>query len=482
MLLARFVLGLNRKVMETNLAKMNDASTGQEKTIYSLDDIGNAVMLASIFQNRIRYCEDLRSWLVWDGKHLAKNDVTLWRHARLIVRIRFHQAKSKYNLVTTNGIVVSKEDVLKWAIKSASKARMQAMLDVASILPQMATKLKELDKDEYLFNCQNGTIDLRTGELRKHSLSDMLTHISDVSYRPDAPCPEWLKFVEDITLGNWHLQEYLQEVLGYCLCGSVSEQIMFVLVGKGANGKSTFLNAFINVLGTYAKTTPAHTFVKSESRALRNDLARLVGARFVSAVEINSGKKLDEALVKGLAGGDRVAARFIGKEFFEYTPQAKFFLAVNVFPEVSGADDGIYRRLRVIPFDAAFAPHQMDKDKPAKLKKEAEGILAWAVEGFKRWYERKSLLEPEVVTEASMAFREQMDAVRSFIDDYCILDPGASVQVGSLYDAYIEWAKQNALEPMSKKQFGTHVGQKGFTQGKSGKTRSWKGLKFIVMP
>ena len=482
MLLAGFVLGLNRKVMKTNLAKMNDAATEQEKTIYSLDDIGNAVMLASMFQKKIRYCEDLRAWLVWNGKHWANDDVTLWRHARLIARIRFRQAKSKYDLVTTNGVVVSKKDVLKWATRSSSKTRIQAMLDIASKLPQMTTNLKELDKDQFLFNCQNGTIDLRTGVLQKHDLNDMLTHISDVSYRSDALCPEWLKFIDDITLGNLRLQEYLQEVLGYCLCGSVKEQVMFVLVGKGANGKSTFLDAFINVLGAYAKSTPAHTFVKSESRALRNDVARLAGARFVSAVEINTGKKLDEALVKGLTGGDRVAARFLGKEYFEYTPQAKFFLAVNVYPEVSGADDGIYRRLRVIPFDAAFAPHQMDKDKPAKLKKEADGILAWAIEGFKRWHERGSLLEPEVVTEASRAFREQMDAVGSFIGDYCIVDSGASVQVGSLYDAYIDWAKQNALEPMSKKLFGILVRQKGFKQGKSGKTRSWKGLKFIVMP
>lgn len=454
----------------------------QEKTIYSLNDIGNAVMLANMFRLKIRFCEELRAWLVWNGKHWAKDDVTLWRHARLIVRIRFRQAKSKYGLMTTNGFKVSKKDVLKWAIRSSSKTRIQAMLDVASKLPQITTSLKELDKDQFMFNCQNGSIDLRTGVLQKHNLNDMITHISDVSYRPGVQYPNWLKFIDEITLGNNQLQEYLQEVLGYCLCGAVKEQVMFVLVGKGANGKSTFLDAFINVLGAYAKTTPAHTFVKSESRALRNDLARLAGARFVSAVEINTGKKLDEALVKGLTGGDRIAARFLGKEFFEYTPQAKFFLAVNVFPEVSGADDGIYRRLRVIPFEAAFTPRQMDKDLPAKLKKEADGILIWAIEGFKRWYQRGSLVEPEVVTEASMAFREQMDAVGSFISDYCILVSGASVQVGSLYDAYIDWAKQNALEPMSKKLFGTLIRQKGFKQGKSGKTRLWKGLKFFVMP
>ena len=459
----------------------NDVAPEQQMTIYSLDEIGNAVMFASIIRSKIRFCEDLSAWRVWNGKNWAKDDATLWLHARLIARIRFRQAKSKYNLMTTNGIAVTKNEVLKWAKKSASKSGIKAMLDVASKLPKMTASLKDLDKDIFLFNCQNGTVDLRTGVLKKHDLNDMLTHLSNASYIPGSPCPAWLKFIDEITLGNSELQKYLQEVLGYCLSGSVKEQVMFILVGKGANGKSTFLDAFINVLGTYAKTTPAHTFVNSESRALRNDLARLAGARFVSAVEINTGKKLDEALVKGLTGGDRITSRFLGKEYFEYIPQAKFFLAVNVFPEVSGSDDGIYRRLRVIPFEAAFAPHQMDKDLPNKLRREAEGILAWAIEGFKRWYERGSLLEPELVTDASMDFREQMDAVGSFLGDSCVLDSGASVQVGSLHDAYIEWANRNAVEPISKKLFGILVRQKGYKQKKSGKTRSWKGLKFISM-
>ena len=251
---------------------------------------------------------------------------------------------------------------------------------------------------------------------------------------------------------------------------------MYVLSGKGKNGKSTLVDVAREVVGEYGKTTPAHSLMKSESRGIRNDIARLRGARFVSAVEINSGKHLDEALVKHLTGGDKVSARFIGREYFEFAPQAKFFLAVNTLPEVSGADDGIYRRIRVIPFEMSVSEDEIDKKLPEKLKKEKAGILAWMVEGFKRWYGRGHFLEPDCVMEASEDFRASMDTVGSFLKDVCERKKGTRVPKGSLYEAYRAWAKEACIEPVSLKQFGTLIRQQGFKESKSGNTRFWQGI------
>jgi putative DNA primase/helicase len=441
-----------------------------------LDEVGNATLFARHFSKTTRYCVEAKSWYSWTGKIWKSDEVLLWKKARHILRLRNLQACHDGLVKTTQGHPVQLRAIMDFASSSASKARLSAMLDLASKLPKMAIPYSRLDQDLYLINCPNGTVDLRTGSLEKNSSKDFLTHLVGVAYDPDAKCPSWDQFIDEICSKDQDLADYLQEIVGYSLSGVVQEQVMFLLVGKGANGKSTFLDTILHVFGTYGKTTPAHTFVKSDSRAVRNDVARLQGARFVSAVEINTGKKLDEAMVKGLTGGDRIAARFLRKEFVEFTPQAKFFLAVNVFPEVSGADDGIYRRLRVVPFQASFDAERKNKALPNVLKAEAAGIFAWAVRGFLRWQERGALKEPEVVTLASDDFRAQMDVTGSFINDYCAVKPGASVAVGTLFESYLSWCKANALEPMSKKLFGVLIRQKGYRQTKSGNTRIWKGL------
>jgi len=463
-----------------SITNLNPAAAGAPPellVVQPLTDVGNAEILAEIAGERLRYNQDEGCWLAFDGKVWRNDRRELHRLYRRIIAHRYAVARSGKSLVTTEGQEITAAEAFAWANTTASNGRIKALLEVASSMPAFAVRAEDFDTDRWLLNCRNGTLDLRTGELRKHRAEDLITRITKANFDPKAACPRFRAFISQIALRRKGLEVYIQGALGYSLSGSVQEQVLFVLVGKGANGKSTLIDVFFDVLGSYAKTTPAHTFVKSESRAIRNDLARLKGARFVSAVEINMGKKLDEALTKRLTGGDRITARFLGKEFFEFLPEAKFFLAVNVNPEVSGADDGIYRRLRIVPFDASFALEEMDKDLPNKLKEERDGILAWAFEGFQRWQANGRLIEPECVTEACEGFREMMDTTQAFLDDCTDEDPTGRVPVGSLHDAYLAWAKASCVEPAGKNNFGKLVRQNGLKQSRVDRARYWTGVK-----
>jgi putative DNA primase/helicase len=446
------------------------------RQIHPLTDLGNADLFAEMFQGTVHYVPELNRWLVWsDGKWRSSRD-KLISLVRQFIERRRQEAKAHEDLITLHEDPVSKAEAQKWVMKSQSKSRIDAMLELAKVDAKIFVSQDRLDRDPYLVGVRNGTLDLAGGVVREGRPGELITQLIDIEYDPDAECEKWLEFIDQVTCNREDLANYLQEILGYALSGSVQEQQMFVLTGKGKNGKSTLVDVFLEVMGDYGKTTPAHTLMKSESRAIRNDIARLRGARFVSAVEINTGKQLDEALVKRLTGGDKITARFIGREYFEYAPQAKFFLAVNTLPEVSGADDGIYRRIRIIPFEWEVHEDNIEKDLPEKLKAEKAGILAWAVKGFQRWKERGNLSEPSCVAEASGDFRTTMDTIGSFLKDVCERKQGARIPKGCLLAAYQRWAKEACFEPVGLKQFGTLIRQQGFKESKSGSTRFWQDL------
>lgn len=447
----------------------------QVRKIYPLTDLGNADLFADMFQRKVHFVPELNKWLVWvDGKWRSSRDKLIDLVRQLVDRRR-QEARDLHALTTHHEESVNKTDVWKWVIKSQSKSRIDAMLELAKVDAKIFVSQDKLDRPPYLVGVKNGTLDLVAGVVREGRPDELITQLIDIEYDPKAKCGKWQLFIEQVTCGRKDLADYLQEILGYALCGSVKEQQMFVLTGKGKNGKSTLVDVFLEVMGDYGKTTPAHTLMKSESRAIRNDIARLRGARFVSAVEINTGKQLDEALVKRLTGGDKITARFIGREYFEFAPQAKFFLAVNTLPEVSGADDGIYRRIKIIPFELSVEDKQLDMALPEKLKGEKAGILAWAVEGFQRWYGNK-LIEPACVNDASEDFRATMDTIGSFLKDVCERKSGVRIPKSSLFTSYQRWAKEACIDPVGLNQFGTLIRQQGIKESKSGSTRFWQGL------
>ena len=239
--------------------------------------------------------------------------------------------------------------IIKHAKNSESESKLNSMIKLAQSEAGIAVNIKDLDANSYLFNCTDATIDLKTGKVLTHAKEHLITKISGINYIPDATCPLWINFLNKIMNGNSEMIEFLQRTVGYSLTGDASEQCMFILQGNGANGKSTFIETLKSLFGDYAKVADPRTFLVNQSNGIRNDLARLCGVRFVSSSEADEGSKLSESIIKQFTGSDTIAARFLHKEFFEFQPVCKIFLATNYKPIING-EYAIWRRIRLIPF------------------------------------------------------------------------------------------------------------------------------------
>jgi putative DNA primase/helicase len=331
-----------------------------------------------------------------------------------------------------------------------------------------------------LLNCQNGTIDLRTGELLPHRMEDFITRLAPVDFEPDARCPRWLEFLNRIMDGNQHLIDFLQRAVGYALTGETSEQCLFIFYGGGANGKSTFLQAMSHVLGDYSMSTPTETLLVKRRGAIPNDVARLKGARFVVACEADAENRLAESLIKQMTGGDTISARFLHQEWFDFEPTHKVFFGTNHKPVIKGTDYAIWRRIRLVPFEITIPEGERDKNLPEKLKAEACGILAWAVQGCLVW-QQKGLGVPEEVKAATDSYREEMDVLGEFLKDRCRQSPDARVSSKELFEAYTAWCEANGQEPVGQRAFVSALKEKGFNRSRlgSGGVRGWIGVELI---
>ena len=445
--------------------------------VYPMTDLGNAQMFHRLFGKLVRWDCERGQWIVWNGKRWLTGMLARTMTMRLIkkqVTALYLQAQSNHSLRTRNNEAVTPVEALDWAKKTSSKGRQQAMLELVRDLPGVRVSKAELDPNPHLLGVANGVLNLLSAKLVENRPDLLITRYANAAFQPKATAPNFLRFIYQVCLGRKALVDFLQEILGYILSGLINEQFFFILVGTGANGKSTLVELFLYLLGEYGLGMPSHSFLKSNSRAIRNDIARLPGVRFAPCAEVNTGTSLDESLVKRATGGDVISARFIGKELFDFHPSAKFFLSVNTLPRVTGADNGIYRRLVVIPFDGDFEA-TMDRNLTETLKTEIDGVLAWAVEGFQRWHARGHLVKPECVIEACQAYRAEMDTVQSFLDECCHLEPKGLTQLRVLYGAFEKWAKSSSVEPVKIHDFGAFMRQKGFTQKHSG-GRFWNGV------
>lgn len=353
------------------------------------------------------------------------------------------------------------------------------MVSLAKSEPGIPVDPSEMDADPWLLNCSNGTIRLTTGELRPHERRDLITRLAPVDYDRQAACELWEKFLDRIQEGNYDVIHFIKRALGYALTGSTREQALFVLWGKGANGKSTALNMVKEILGTYARQTPTETLLYKPTPTLNNDIARLDGPRFVAAFESDSGRRLAESLVKQLTGGDSVAARFLYGEYFDFVPQFKLFLSTNSKPQIRGVDNGIWRRLRLIPFNVQIPEVEQDKELPDKLRLEAPGILAWLVHGCRWWFDEGLGTPPEVLT-ATADYRAEMDVLADFLGECCIVAPGATATAADLYCAYGTWASDQGLrekEKLKQRTFGICLSDRGFQRRRgTGGRFQWVGV------
>lgn len=440
------------------------ASESEEPADINLTDLGNARRLVREFGDVLRYSPKWGSWFCWDGRRWKEDETgEIYRRAKTTVRTIGREIMGARS---DDGV----KAILRWAMASESKRNIEAMVGLAWSEPGIPVEAAQLNRDHWALNVQNGTIDLKTGQLRPHRQTDLITKIAGVSYDPTMPCPKWLAFLDRIMAGNQNLVGFLQRAGGYALSGDVSEHCLFFLFGTGRNGKGTFLETILALLGDYATTIDASLITAKRHEDHPTGLTDLDGRRFVPTVEVEDGKRLAEALVKKLTGGDRIKARRMRQDNYEFDPTFKLFVAANHEPEIMGMDEGIWSRIKMIPFDVFIPAGERDKHLRENLiREEGPGILAWLVRGCLEW-QRAGLQEPAEVITATEAYRASMDSLADFLNDKCesyldhpTLKEQARTLKDSLYKAYSIWAKANGCDdPLTARKFATQLEKRGY--------------------
>jgi putative DNA primase/helicase len=452
----------------------SEARSHEERARCPLTQYGNAERLARQHGDSVRYLQKWNRWLEWDGtRWVADETGAIVRRAKATARSISREAAQAHS-------ETDRDAIRSWAKASESKGHIMAMIEMARSEKGIPLSPDELDRDPWAFNCLNGTLDLRSGELRPHQREDLISKLAPVRYDSHATCPTWDAFLDRIMAGNQNLVEYLQRVLGYCLTGKVGEQALFFGYGTGANGKSTLLRVFLDLMGDYGKQGAPELLIAKGQGDHPTAIADLRGARLVSLIEVEEGKRFAEVLVKWLTGDDRIKARFMFQDFFEFEPTHKIFLAANHKPTIRGTDHAIWRRICLIPFAVTIPEQEQDKQLTEKLRAEFPGILRWAVQGCLAWQGRlegAGLNPPEEVRAAREEYRHDMDVIQQFIDECCVLRPNSRTGSGKLHEAYRKWAERNGdKDILSNKAFTARLTGRGLEMKRRNTGTVWQGI------
>lgn len=310
-----------------------------------------------------------------------------------------------------------------------------------------------------------------------HERSYLMTKITQAT--PEGECPTWMNFLNEITLGDAELQDYLQRVAGYALTGSVEEHALFFFYGKGGNGKSVLINTLGRIVGDYQVVAPSTTFTEKKVEGHPTDLASLHGARLVVVNETSEGKYWDEVRIKSVTGGDSITARHIAKDFFSFRSSWKLFISGNNKPSIRNVDAAMMRRIHMICFEFSVDPQNIDKRLEEKLWAERNGILAWALKGCLEWQRLGGLFPPQKVIEDTKEYFREEDVILNWLEERCVLDPGAKAEVGKLFCDWESWARKNGEFPGSKKLFSQKLSARNFAKSRSGEAgaRHFIGIK-----
>ena len=445
---------------------------------FKQSDWGNAQRLIHLYGENIRYCYPSKKWYIWNGR--------FWEEDRTgyLYRLAKDTVRAIYDEVHRMTDPDYRKPLAQWAMSCEFEKRQKAMIKLAESEPGVPIIPEQFDSDPYLLNVLNGSIDLKTGNLKFPERTDYMTKIAPVRFEPDNILALWDKVLDQLTGGNQEFKSFLQRAAGYSISGDTSEEVLFFIHGPAASGKSTFLEAIKATLGGYAKTADFQTFLKSNKSGPRNDIARLKGARFVSSLEVDEGKALAEGIVKAITGGDTVSARFLHQEFFEFRPSFKLWLAANHAPRVKADDDAMWRRIIRIPFDQVILPEKRDPEiKKILCNPERSGstILNWLIKGFRKWQEER-LDIPDSIQKATQDYRQDMNPVKDFIDSECELFPEAWTSSAKLWERYQSWTRENGVKfSLSRKKFGIHLeglGLERYQQTVGSRARGYKGIKF----
>lgn len=459
-------------------ALFGDGKTRVEepKKEYDMTDTGNAHRLFDKYGNIIRYSYNRKKWLYWDGKCWRIDDNgEVKKLADVIVEDIKREAFLEQDEKT-------QADLLKWANKTASSRGKEAMIKECQHLEGIPASPDVFDAYTDYINCQNGIVNLKNGELIPHDSNFMMSKITYCEYDTSGKSPKrWLKFLNEITNGDKELQTYIQKCVGYSLTGSNREQCAYFLYGIGNNGKSTFLDTIADMLGNYASNAQPETIMMKKwgGDGANSDIARLKSARFVTCEEPTEGVRLNEGLLKQLTGGSKVTARHLYGEEFEYQPEFKIWVATNHKPVVRGTDVGIWRRIKLIPFEVNIPKEKVDKNLKYKLREEMPQIMSWAVEGCMKW-QKEQMEEPKCVQEAVKEYKQEMDLLASFIEECLEIDYEHDLKISAnvLFRVYTYWAKDNNEYEMSSKKFGREIVKKLPEKGRNASGAFYRHVKF----
>jgi putative DNA primase/helicase len=445
----------------------------------TLDGFGNARRLVLRAGGDLRFCFETGGWFAWDrSRWIADAGGTAQEIAKAAIRGIEQEGHAAVRAAPDERRGAVRAEYSTHLRRSSSARGVADALELARSEPGMSVRLDELDTDAWLFNCANGTVDLRTGRLRPHQRGDLITKRSPAAYRPGAECPAWLDFLHRVFAGDQELIGYVQRAVGYAMTGLTEEQCLFFLYGDGSNGKSTLLGTVLHVFGDYAQKAPAELITRPDRAshgAASPDMARLRGVRLVLTSEIEQDARLNESRIKDLTGGDRVVARPLYRGMMEFEPTHTIFGYGNHKPAIAGTDLGIWRRIRLIPFGVTFEGEARVPGLAANLRAEQDGILGWAVEGCLAW-QRNGLDPPPSVLEATNAYRRESDVVGRFLEDVCERGAGLMVSKGDLYRAFEAWCRDAGETVLSEKSLGMQIGRLGFHEHRTSTTRWWRDL------
>lgn len=405
---------------------------------YPYDDTGNARRFVDQNLGNIRFNHIDGDWLYWDGRKWAVDQTgEIKRRADRMLDAMRQELAEKEDIEAKDTAAFRKH-----LTRSRSSRSKKAFIEEAKHLDGVPILPAQLDRYPSALNVQNGVVSLKTGVCKGHNRDYLLAKLAGTVYDENATCPTWEQFIRDITQNDQELALYLQRMVGYCLTASVQEQCVFFLWGSGSNGKSTFVEVVSSIMGEYAMACqPETVMMRDRNTSARADIARLRSARLVTTFEPNDGARLDEGMVKQLTGGDKITARFLYGKDFEFRPEFKILMATNYKPVIKGTDQGIWRRVRLVPFNLQLPEEKKDKRLSDKLRREYPGILNWAIAGAVGWY-REGMPHCKAVDDAVQEYRSEMDRIQQFVDDCLTASAGASLRASSLYQCYRGWCQE----------------------------------------
>jgi putative DNA primase/helicase len=441
----------------------NDPMPGEPWT-----ELGYAHRLIRVYGDRLRYVPAWRRWLVWDGTRWARDDTgQAARWMKVIAR-----------KLTTDAYAIVDKDERRTAVNAArrgeSSAGVSGALTLASTENAVAVIPDALDADPFLLNCRNGTLDLRTGELRGHDPADLLTKVTGAGYNPAITGTEWIKFLERVQPDE-AMRCYLARLFGHALEGRVVEHILPICWGDGANGKGTFVAALFGALGEYADAADPELLTARTFDAHPTGVADLFGLRLAILHETDAGKRLAEGTVKRLTGGDRIKARRMREDFWHFDPSHTFAVLTNHKPLISGTDEGIWRRVRLVPWPVVIPAEERDEHLSDRLALEADAVLAWLVAGYRDW-RGQGLAEPETVISATAGYKEESDALRRFLDERCLIGVGYTARSSELFSAWSKWCANEGEESGTNKALTEALLIRGFITRRTNVGVMWSGL------